>query len=106
MQMKVERRKPTSLYRKRAEWQLLDNVPIKAIVKYAALTLIGFLLFQAGQAHALAERGYEALGGEAFALFLPVLTGWWAGSCRTLWMQRAAKAYGGKKRPTCDGNRK
>ncbi|MCI9225016.1 MAG: hypothetical protein HFE91_06075 [Acutalibacter sp.] len=73
MQMKVERRKPTSLYRKRAEWQLLDNVPIKAIVKYAALTLIGFLLFQAGQAHALAERGYEALGGEAFALFLPVL---------------------------------
>lgn len=73
MQMKVERRKPTSLYRKRAEWQLLDNVPIKAIVKYAALTLIGFLLFRAGQAHALAERGYEALGGEAFALFLPVL---------------------------------
>ncbi len=73
MQMKVERRKPTSLYRKRADWQLLDNVPIKAIVKYAALTLIGFLLFQAGQAHALAERGYEALGGEAFALFLPVL---------------------------------
>ena len=73
MPMKVERRKPTSLYRKRAEWQLLDNVPIKAIVNYAALTLIGFLLFQAGQAHALAERGYEALGGEAFALFLPVL---------------------------------
>lgn len=73
MQLKVERRKLTSLYRKRADWQLLDNVPIKAIVKYAALTLIGFLLFQAGQAHALAERGYEALGGEAFALFLPVI---------------------------------
>ena len=91
MQMKVERRKPTSLYRKRADWQLLDNVPIKAIVKYAALTLIGFLLFQAGQAHALAERGYEALGGEAFALFLPVLY-WVVGQV----VQDTLDAKGGK----------
>ena len=91
MQMKVERRKPTSLYRKRVEWQLLDNVPIKAIVKYAALTLIGFLLFRAGQAHALAERGYEALGGEAFALFLPVLY-WVVGRV----MQDTLDAKGGK----------
>ena len=44
-----------------------------AVAKYAALTLVGFLLFRAGQARALAERGYEALGGEVFALFLPVL---------------------------------
>lgn len=91
MQMKVERRKPTSLYRKRVEWQLLDNVPIKAIVKYAALTLIGFLLFRAGQAHALAERGYEALGGEAFALFLPVIY-WVVGRV----MQDTLDAKGGK----------
>ena len=39
------------------------------------VTLAGFLLFRAGQARALAERGYEALGGEVFALFLPVLYG-------------------------------
>ena len=31
------------------------------------------MLFRAGQAQAFIERGYEALGGEVFALFLPVL---------------------------------
>lgn len=72
MLMKIDRRPPTSLYRKRPKWRLRDNVPIRAVVKYAALALIGFLLFRVGQAHALVERGYEALGGEGFALFLPV----------------------------------
>lgn len=71
--MVIERRHPKNLYRRRAEWRLRDCIPLKAVAKYAALTLIGFLLFRAGQAHALAERGYEALGGEVFALFLPVL---------------------------------
>lgn len=73
MQMKIERREPVSLYRKHQKWRLRDHIPMMAVAKYAALTLIGFLLFRAGQAHALAERGYEALGGEAFALFLPAL---------------------------------
>ncbi|MEY8313482.1 hypothetical protein AALA61_16305, partial [Oscillospiraceae bacterium 42-9] len=44
------------------------------IAKYAALTLFGFLLLKAGAARALADRGYQALGGEVFALFIPVLS--------------------------------
>lgn len=42
------------------------------IAKYAALTVAGILLFRAGAAVALKERGYQAIGGEVFALFLPV----------------------------------
>ena len=34
-------------------------------------TLAGIILFRAGAAYALTERGYSAVGGEAFALFLP-----------------------------------
>ena len=45
---------------------------IRTIAKYAALTLAGIILFRAGAAYALTERGYSAVGGEAFALFLPV----------------------------------
>ena len=36
-----------------------------AVLKYAALTVAGVLLF-------LAERGYEAIGGEALLLGLPL----------------------------------
>ena len=36
-----------------------------------ALTLAGIILFRAGAAYALTVRGYSAVGGEAFALFLP-----------------------------------
>lgn len=42
------------------------------VAKYAALTVAGILLFRAGAAYALTERGYKAIGGEVFALFLPV----------------------------------
>ena len=42
------------------------------VAKYAALTVAGVLLFRAGAAYALTERGYKAIGGEVFALFLPV----------------------------------
>lgn len=73
MQMKIERRQPENLFRMKRKWRLRDHIPLAAVVKYTALTLAGILLFRAGQAHALAERGYEALGGEVFALFLPVL---------------------------------
>lgn len=72
MQMKIERREPVNIFRKQRKWRLRDHIRIAAIAKYAVLTLAGFLLFRAGQARALAERGYEALGGEVFALFLPV----------------------------------
>ena len=73
MQMKIERRQPVNLYRKRRKLRLRDHIPLVAIVKYTALTLAGFMLFRAGHAQAFIERGYEALGGEVFALFLPVL---------------------------------
>jgi len=43
-----------------------------AIAKYAALTLLGVLLFRAGSVKAFADRGYQAIGGEVFALFIPV----------------------------------
>ena len=72
MQMKIERRESVNIFRKKRKWRLRDHIPLAAVAKYAALTLVGILLFRAGQARALAERGYEALGGEAFALFLPV----------------------------------
>lgn len=43
-----------------------------AVLKYAALTVAGVLLFRWGQGYALAERGYEAIGGEALFLGLPL----------------------------------
>ncbi len=71
MLIKIERHEPVNLFRKHKQWRLRDHIRLAAVVKYTALTVTGFLLFRAGQAHALAERGYEALGGEVFALFLP-----------------------------------
>ncbi|WP_217960205.1 hypothetical protein [Acutalibacter muris] len=71
MQMKIERRQPSNIFRKKRKWRLRDHLPIRTVAKYAALTIAGVLLFRAGQAHALVQRGYEALGGEVFALFLP-----------------------------------
>ncbi len=67
----IERRTHAIPRRKRQgfPWYQRDGVWI--IAKYAALTLAGILLFRAGQARALIDRGYEALGGEVFALFLP-----------------------------------
>ncbi len=44
---------------------------ILSVAKYSGLTLAGIILFRAGAAYALTERGYSAVGGEAFALFLP-----------------------------------
>lgn len=43
-----------------------------AVLKYAALTAAGVLLFRLGQGYALAERGYKAIGGEALLLGLPL----------------------------------
>ena len=40
---------------------------------YAFLTVAGVLLYKAGAAYALRERGYFAVGGEALALLLPVV---------------------------------
>lgn len=46
---------------------------ILTVAKYAALTLAGIILFRAGAAYGLKERGYSTVGGEAFALLLPVI---------------------------------
>lgn len=43
---------------------------------YAFLTAAGVLLYKAGAAYALRQRGYYAVGGEALALLLPVV--WYA----------------------------
>lgn len=43
------------------------------VAKYAALTLAGIILFRAGAAYSLKERGYSEAGGEALGLLLPVL---------------------------------
>ena len=42
---------------------------ILSVAKYSGLTLAGIILFRAG--YVLTVRGYSAVGGEAFALFLP-----------------------------------
>lgn len=52
------------------------RVNVWTIAKYAALTVAGIVLFRAGAAYGLKERGYSAVGGEVFALLLPVF--WYA----------------------------
>ena len=47
-------------------------VDVRPILKYAALTLLGFILFKMAAKQARHDRGYAAIGGEAFFLFLPV----------------------------------
>ncbi len=71
MQIKIERREQVNLYRRQKERRICDHIPLAAIVKYIVLAIAGFLLFRTGQACALAERGYKALGGEVFTMFLP-----------------------------------
>ena len=39
---------------------------------YVFLTVAGILLYKAGAAYAMRERGYSAVGGEVLALALPV----------------------------------
>lgn len=48
------------------------KVDIRPILKYLALTLLGFLLFTMAAKQARLDRGYAAIGGEVFFLFLPV----------------------------------
>jgi len=49
------------------------RVNVWTVAKYAALTAAGIILFRAGAAYGLQECGYTAVGGEVFALLLPVL---------------------------------
>jgi drug/metabolite transporter superfamily protein YnfA len=50
----------------------INTERLKAITKYAILTMCGFLLFRAGQAAAFEQRGYIAYGGEYLLLGLPL----------------------------------
>lgn len=45
----------------------------RTAARYVILTVAGVLLYKAGAACALRERGYFAVGGEAVFLLLPVL---------------------------------
>ncbi|WP_217958136.1 hypothetical protein [Acutalibacter muris] len=68
----IERRKAGQARRKRQQaFPWYERAEVWTVAKYAALTLAGIVLFRAGQTRALIERGYAAVGGEAFALFLP-----------------------------------
>ena len=48
---------------------------IWTVVKYAALTVCGILLYLLAAKCTLADRGYFAIGGEGLFLLLPVFYG-------------------------------
>lgn len=49
---------------------------MKAVIKYGLLTIAGVALYLLAREYALAERSYEAVGGEVFLLGLPLI--WYA----------------------------
>lgn len=57
---------------KRRRVKIRCPIDLRPIAKYAALMVLGILLYRIGAARALVERGYSAIGGEVFALFIPV----------------------------------
>lgn len=59
--------------RETAKPQPRASARVWTVVKYTFLTVCGVLLYRVAAAYALMERGYYAVGGEVFALFLPVL---------------------------------
>ena len=69
--IKIERRNPIRPRRKRQGFPWYERAEVWTVAKYAVLTLAGIMLFQAGQARALIDCGYAAIGGEVFTLFLP-----------------------------------
>lgn len=71
--IKIDRRRTTTIPAFRPKGRTFDRAQLLTAAKYAALTVAGILLFKAGRANALTERGCDAIGGEVFALFLPVL---------------------------------
>lgn len=69
----LERDKPDTRRRRVRRERRRVRVNVWAIAKYTFLTVAGIILFRAGAAYGLKERGYSAVGGEVFALLLPVL---------------------------------
>lgn len=76
------------------------RVPVWAVAKYVFLTACGIALYRAGAACALAERGYKAVGGEAFFLFLPLFYYLFSTMIRDT--IRDAKAYRAAGKEECD----
>lgn len=70
------------------------------VAKYMFLTACGFVLYRAGAACALAERGYIAVGGEAFFLFLPLF--YLAFSALIRDTIRDAKAFRAARKEGCE----
>ncbi len=70
---KHERGKSEQARRRERFGVWLARVNVWTVAWYALLTVAGVLLYKAGAAYALRERGYYAIGGEALALLLPVL---------------------------------
>ncbi len=48
------------------------RVDVRPILKYLALTILGFILFKMAAVQARLDRGYSAIGGGVMFLFLPV----------------------------------
>lgn len=69
----MEMQKTRARRKQRQKQEIHIGAVGRIVIKYAILTLIGIILFRAGAAAGLRDRGYEAVGGEAFALLLPVL---------------------------------
>lgn len=70
---KYEREKVDKPKRRTSLRKQLARLNGWTVALYAFLTAAGILLYKAGAAYALRERGYHAIGGEALALLLPVL---------------------------------
>lgn len=71
--MTQNRTKPREAEEERPRRRARARVSGWTVATYVFLTVCGVLLFIAGSAHAYNARGYRAVGGEVFALFLPVL---------------------------------
>ena len=67
----IERHRAGQARRKRQGFPWYERAEVWTVAKYAVLTLAGIMLFRAGQARGLIDRGYAAIGGEVFTLFLP-----------------------------------
>lgn len=67
------------------------RVPVWTVAKYVFLTACGFALYRAGAACALAERGYEATGGEVLLLLFPIF--YYAISAMVLDVRRDIKIF-------------
>ena len=46
---------------------------LKKLLKWVSIGAVTLLLFKAGQAHALAQRGFQAVGGEYFIFAIPAI---------------------------------